>query len=141
MSTDATIGAQPLLFDSLPETESSVRRKPRRARTAPETVAVERVSEPAPKPGDRDGVMGTPGMVDPDEVAAARVEEHELVHARQPRGEPADHRHVELLPVVRHQEIVTDEGACVTFCSCLDAPYTESTRNSMSCSRLRSARF
>ena len=48
MSTDATSGAQPLLFDNLPETETAVRRKPRRARTAPETVAVDRVSEPAP---------------------------------------------------------------------------------------------
>ncbi|WP_448189295.1 hypothetical protein [Azospirillum sp. sgz301742] len=50
MSTDAATGAQPLLFDSLPETESSARRKPRRARAAPEPVAVERVSEPAPPP-------------------------------------------------------------------------------------------
>ena len=50
MSTDAATGAQPLLFDSLPETESSARRKPRRARAAPEPVAVERLSEPAPLP-------------------------------------------------------------------------------------------
>ncbi|HYG86412.1 MAG TPA: hypothetical protein VD978_09155 [Azospirillum sp.] len=44
--------AQPLLFDSLPETESS-RRKPRRVRAVPEPVVVETVSEPvvmAPPP-------------------------------------------------------------------------------------------
>ncbi|HYH37238.1 MAG TPA: hypothetical protein VD860_03375 [Azospirillum sp.] len=45
---DATSGGQPLLFDDLPETVSTVRRKPRRARTAAEPVAVDRVSEPAP---------------------------------------------------------------------------------------------
>lgn len=54
MSTDAATGGQPLLFDSLPETESSARRKPRRARTTPAPAAVERVSErvwePAPPP-------------------------------------------------------------------------------------------
>lgn len=45
---DAISGAQPLLFDDLPETESSVRRKPRRARSAAEPVVMDRVSEPAP---------------------------------------------------------------------------------------------
>ncbi len=46
----AISGAQPLLFDDLPETESAVRRRPRRARAAPEPVAIDRVSEPAPPP-------------------------------------------------------------------------------------------
>ena len=49
MDTDAATAAQPLLFDSLPETEAkSGRRKPRRARAAPEPVAVDSVSEPVP---------------------------------------------------------------------------------------------
>lgn len=47
MSAEAAEGGQPLLFDDLPAT-ASARRKPRRARSAAEPVAIDRVSEPAP---------------------------------------------------------------------------------------------
>lgn len=74
MSTDAATGGQPLLFDSLPETESSARRKPRRARAAPAPVAVERLSEPAPPPRPVPLPPTPPAPVAASPVAAASLD-------------------------------------------------------------------